>query len=113
MSLSGAVCFGTFSRPALLWILLLSLLFTITIAANETQLCYYDVGKLAGPEIIPCFEGGSVSPCCKIGSTCLYDNSCYDATTGVTYQYGCTDSTYKDSNCPQKCDLDTGKDIID
>ncbi|OCL06629.1 hypothetical protein AOQ84DRAFT_258231, partial [Glonium stellatum] len=68
--------------------------------------CYYAEGQQADPSIIPCFEGSTVSSCCKIGSTCLANNACFDATTGDTYLYGCTDSTYKDSKCPAKCGFD-------
>ncbi|OCK82412.1 hypothetical protein K432DRAFT_263570, partial [Lepidopterella palustris CBS 459.81] len=86
---------------------LLSLLIATSIEQDQPR-CYYDVGKPAGPDIVPCFEGGTVSPCCKIGSNCLTDNSCWDRGTGVTYQYGCTDITYQDNACPSKCGLDRG-----
>ncbi|KAF2188259.1 hypothetical protein K469DRAFT_703756 [Zopfia rhizophila CBS 207.26] len=62
---------------------------------------------LAPDYIIPCYTnwGDPFSSCCKVGNVCLGKNACYDQTTGITYQYGCTDRMYRDPNCPQKCDL--------
>ncbi|KAF2813052.1 uncharacterized protein BDZ99DRAFT_568311 [Mytilinidion resinicola] len=74
---------------------------------SPEKLCYYDEGKLAPAEIMPCFEGGPVSSCCMEGSNCLADNACWDPASGATYQYGCTDSSYQDDKCPKKCGYDT------
>ncbi|KAF2494333.1 hypothetical protein BU16DRAFT_619463 [Lophium mytilinum] len=74
---------------------------------SPSQLCYYDVGKLASEEIIPCFEGSPISSCCMKASNCLADNACWDPASGATYQYGCTDSAYEDERCPWKCGFDT------
>jgi hypothetical protein len=72
--------------------------------------CYYDVGKLAPADIIPCYAPGvpSTEPvaCCKKGNKCMEQGTCYDGDSTVTYQYGCTDSSYEHENCPWKCNLD-------
>lgn len=83
-------------------------------SANLTeQRCYHAPGQLADPEIIPCIQGSDDAPavlhCCKRGSHCLEEASCWDPGTGVTYQYGCTDPKYEGDNCPAKCGLDTEK----
>ncbi|KAE9971692.1 hypothetical protein BLS_004338 [Venturia inaequalis] len=78
------------------------------INAQFPQKCYYAPNKLAGSAIIPCGDPVSgVIPCCQNGDTCMSDSVCYNQATGVTYQYGCTDSSY--AKCPKKCDLDVGK----
>ncbi|KAF2734988.1 hypothetical protein EJ04DRAFT_226903 [Polyplosphaeria fusca] len=90
-----------------LYIVLACLLLALTAIAGE-QRCYYDKDKLAGDYIIPCYGGeSSAYACCKQGNKCLEDGACYDQDTGVTYQYGCTDSSYKDPSCPKKCGLNT------
>ncbi|PSN62009.1 hypothetical protein BS50DRAFT_135059 [Corynespora cassiicola Philippines] len=73
--------------------------------------CYYDVGKFAPEDIIPCYPSAVTEhySCCKVGNKCLRNNACYDQDTGVTYQYGCTDETYQDSHCARKCNLDREK----
>ncbi|KAF2750377.1 hypothetical protein M011DRAFT_241217 [Sporormia fimetaria CBS 119925] len=70
------------------------------------QRCYYDVNKLAPPDIIPCYQGANqAAACCKKGSKCMQDSTCYDGDTGITYQYGCTDKNYREQVCPRKCVL--------
>ncbi|KAK1590314.1 uncharacterized protein LY79DRAFT_516187 [Colletotrichum navitas] len=74
--------------------------------------CYYDAG-LAGPrELLPCLPANEtdngVSWCCMAGQFCV-NQACYDGKSGVTYQYGCNDPTYKDKNCPVKGGLDRAK----
>lgn len=89
----------------------LFLLIPLVSARLTEQRCYYGPEQLADPEIIPCFPGtrDEVLHCCKRGSHCLDEASCWDPETGVTYQYGCTDPKYEGDNCPAKCGLDTGK----
>ncbi|KAF2708866.1 hypothetical protein K504DRAFT_290526 [Pleomassaria siparia CBS 279.74] len=97
---------GLFLRLALL-------LFLARVAASvaDTQRCFYDKDQLAPDYIIPCYTGWGNAhfSCCKVGNKCLEHNACYDSDTGNTYQYGCTDETYQDPSCPQKCDLDRSK----
>ena len=66
--------------------------------------CYFGPGAVnRGPsQLVPCMSTGQ-SACCLLGDTCLSGNTCYNYTTGDLYQYGCTDSTYKDASCPFKC----------
>jgi hypothetical protein len=77
-------------------------------ADTSPQLCYFGKNQVASADIIPCFEGGPISPCCMKGSNCLANNACWDPASGVSYQYGCTDKAYKDDKCPKKCGYDTG-----
>ena len=76
-------------------------------AAFEPR-CYYDAGKLAPDDIVPCYTNPDAGQyaCCKIGSKCLGHEACWDPLTQVTYQYGCTDHSYRNGRCPQKCSLD-------
>ncbi|KAK2037155.1 hypothetical protein LZ31DRAFT_186834 [Colletotrichum somersetense] len=74
--------------------------------------CYFDVG-LVGPEsLLPCLPANEtengVSWCCMAGQYCV-NQACYDGKSGVTYQYGCNDPTYKDKNCPVKGGLDRAR----
>jgi hypothetical protein len=80
------------------------------VVVHADPLCYYAPGKRGPDDFIPCYTGRSDEPtyCCKRGGKCTEQNSCWDLTTGVTFQYGCTDPTYKHSSCPRKCGLDTG-----
>jgi hypothetical protein len=85
--------------------------FINTAIARTPQQCYYDANKPAADDILPCYPStfSSHYTCCKAGDKCLEDKACYDLDTGNTYQYGCTDSTFTDPHCPQKCELDTEK----
>jgi hypothetical protein len=73
------------------------------------QECYFGPGASnRGPSnLVPCGSTG-ISTCCLLGDTCLSGNACFNYATGVTYQYGCSDITYKDPSCPFKCGVDTG-----
>lgn len=89
-------------------------LWSLCIATVTTtpQLCYTEAGVLAPDYIVPCWPSQKAQQysCCKIGDKCLDHSACYNAQTGVTYQYGCTDSAYRDPNiCPTKCGLDGKK----
>lgn len=90
---------------------ILQLLQLFAIVVYSQQRCYYDVGKLAPENIIPCYPStfSDQYSCCKVGNKCLRHNACYDDATGVTYQYGCTDPTFQDEHCPKKCSLSTDK----
>jgi hypothetical protein len=79
--------------------------------ARTPHPCYYDVNKPASDDILPCYPStfSDHYTCCKAGDKCLEDKACYDLDTGNTYQYGCTDPTFKDAHCPRKCELDTAK----
>lgn len=81
------------------------------INAQFPQKCYYAPNKQAGSAIIPCGDPTSgVQSCCQNGDFCMSDSVCFNPMMGVTYQYGCTDSSYTDQiSCPQKCGLDVGK----
>ena len=93
----------------LVWILYLTLL-SRTVARTPHP-CYYDVDKLASDSVIPCYPStfSSHYSCCHVGDKCLEENACHNVELGVTYLYGCTDPSFKDSHCPQKCKLDTDK----
>ncbi|KAF1846570.1 uncharacterized protein K460DRAFT_126303 [Cucurbitaria berberidis CBS 394.84] len=71
--------------------------------------CYYDANKPASDDLIPCYPStlSSHYSCCRVGDKCLEQNACFDSDTQVTYQYGCTDASFQDPHCPQKCHLDT------
>ncbi|KAI8942682.1 hypothetical protein NX059_000732 [Plenodomus lindquistii] len=79
--------------------------------AKSPQLCYYANDTLASEDIIPCYTSVTTDhyACCKVGDKCLRHNSCYSLDFGVTYQYGCTDLSFRDAHCPTKCNLDTEK----
>ncbi|KAF2655540.1 hypothetical protein K491DRAFT_758122 [Lophiostoma macrostomum CBS 122681] len=84
----------------------------LRVVAGGPQLCYYDKNQLAPDYIIPCYTGSASDQptyCCKEGSKCMEQSTCYDPPTGVSYQYGCTDPNYNDASCPKKCNLDTSK----
>lgn len=93
----------------------LRFLFSLLVLSGpgQAQQCYFDRGMRAPPEVVPCFpaniDQGEASACCQAGDFCLTDGACFDPRTGTTYMYGCTDDTYSHSNCPAKCDLDTGE----
>lgn len=100
------------SRPwCYLIIFLIHLLYPSATLASSPQLCYYDTNKIAWKDIIPCYASTTQDDyaCCKAGDKYLRHNACFSLDTGVTYQYGCTDSTFRDASCPQKCGLDTEK----
>ncbi|KAH9882061.1 hypothetical protein J1614_001233 [Plenodomus biglobosus] len=90
-------------------VLISQFLLPFQIRANSPQLCYYANDTLASDDIIPCYTSVTSDhySCCKVGDKCLRHNACYSLDFGVTYQYGCTDSTFQDSHCPSKCNLDT------
>ncbi|KAF6227981.1 hypothetical protein HO133_007709 [Letharia lupina] len=55
------------------------------------------------PNYGPCNpQAGSVSLCCETGQTCLTNRLCVTP-SGVYYNGGCTDSTYKAAICPTFC----------
>ena len=69
------------------------------------QTCYVSAGVEADSSVVPCGSSG-VSACCQLGDICLSDSACFNYVTGVTYLYGCTDSSYSDGVCPWKCGTD-------
>ncbi|KAK1984684.1 hypothetical protein LZ30DRAFT_651165 [Colletotrichum cereale] len=90
----------------------LGLVAPVTAAVADYDQCYFDAG-LVGPEaLLPCLPANETdngySWCCMAGQSCV-NQACYDGKSGVTYQYGCNDPTYKDKNCPAKGGLDKAK----
>ncbi|KZL81523.1 hypothetical protein CI238_10118 [Colletotrichum incanum] len=81
-------------------------------AANDYDQCYFDAGHVGPKSLLPCLPANDTesgySWCCMAGHNCV-NQACYDGKTGMTYQYGCNDPTYKDKNCPVKGGLDTAK----
>lgn len=59
-------------------------------------------------DLVPCSTDGD-SACCLRGDICLSGNACWDAQTGNTYQYGCTDSDYRSEVCPYKCGANSSR----
>jgi len=91
---------------------LLALAFSIHIPLSSAQQnCYYGPGAgFRGPrELVACNTTSTISACCLLGDTCLSGNACYNYATNNLYQYGCTDITYEDEACPQKCGWDPAK----
>ncbi|OLN81072.1 hypothetical protein CCHL11_09395 [Colletotrichum chlorophyti] len=82
------------------------------VAANQYEQCYFDAGYVGPRSLLPCLSKNEtetgVSWCCMAGHNCV-NNACYDAKSGMTYQYGCNDPTYKDPHCPIKGGLDRAK----
>lgn len=78
------------------------------LSLSTAQTCYYAKGKSVDSFYVPCAQASEsdIYSCCGLGHLCLSDNACWDPETNVTYQYGCTDSTYQDKSCPTKCDED-------
>jgi hypothetical protein len=74
------------------------------------QQCYFGPGaQNRGPSnLVPCMNTGQ-SACCLLGDVCLSGNACWNYDTGNTYQYGCTDISYKDKTCPYKCGFNSSK----
>jgi len=93
--------FGLLALTAILFQFLSHLGF----AALGPQRCYYAAGKLASDEIIPCYTSHNpeVFSCCQVGDVCLRRGACFNKETGVAYQYACTDPSYLDERCPEKC----------
>lgn len=81
-------------------------------AAGSYDQCYFEAGYVGPQSLLPCLSANEtqngVSWCCLAGHYCV-NQACYDASSGVTYQYGCNDPTYKDKNCPVKGGLDPGE----
>ncbi|KAF2129367.1 hypothetical protein P153DRAFT_18433 [Dothidotthia symphoricarpi CBS 119687] len=82
-----------------------------TVNAHPHHPCYHSPNTPAPANLLPCYTPTPSThySCCLAGDTCLDHNACSSARTGTTYQYGCTDRTYRDEHCPQKCSLDTQK----
>ncbi|KAF1919793.1 hypothetical protein BDU57DRAFT_153240 [Ampelomyces quisqualis] len=81
------------------------------VSALTPHSCYYDANALAADDFLPCYTTTTSThyPCCRAGDKCLENNACYDADSGVTYQFGCTDATFSSASCPRKCGLSTAK----
>ncbi|KAL2044752.1 hypothetical protein N7G274_002527 [Stereocaulon virgatum] len=63
--------------------------------------CYLNNGATSAA-LGPCNVTEGVSLCCATGDNCLTNGLCATS-TGVIYQGGCTDSTYKATICPKFC----------
>ncbi|KAF2487551.1 hypothetical protein BDY17DRAFT_13404 [Neohortaea acidophila] len=98
---------STSPQPRLPLSLLLPLLLSSAALTSAQAACYWAAGpQYRLPEsagVVPCDENG-YSACCKLGDICLAGNACYNFETDDTYQYGCSDPSYKDPSCPFKCD---------
>ena len=96
--------------PSILSSLAIALLSRVHIISAQ-QNCYYGPGAgFRGPrELVACNTTSTISACCLLGDTCLSGNACYNYATNNLYQYGCTDITYEDEACPQKCGWDPAK----
>ena len=81
---------------------ILSILSVVAPAAYA-QTCYVAPGVAADSSVVPCGSGNGVLHCCQLGDICLSDSACFNYATGVTYLYGCTDSSYASDVCPWKC----------
>jgi hypothetical protein len=93
---------ATFRRSLSLLPLFASLAFS--------QTCYISAGVAAASFVVPC--GTGTVACCQLGDICLGDSACYNAATGVTYLYGCSDSSYTNAVCPWKCGPDFGGQFL-
>ncbi|KAK8121280.1 hypothetical protein PG999_005400 [Apiospora kogelbergensis] len=74
-----------------------------TLAATESKQCYFphkNVHSLG----IPCDPDaqGAVA-CCEATHTCLSNRLCWDTKTNHVLRGSCTDSAFKDPNCPHYC----------
>jgi hypothetical protein len=96
--------------PLIILILFSFICFAPT-SALTPQPCYFAPNSLAPDTFLPCYSSTHPShyACCRAGDKCLENSACYSPSTGVTYQYGCTDSTFNAPQCAQKCHLDTAK----
>tara|TARA_R110002003_G_scaffold96_30_gene7672 strand:+ start:23320 stop:24384 length:1065 start_codon:yes stop_codon:yes gene_type:complete len=102
---------STLLKRLCLMSLFLLFLFSSHTRALTPHPCFYSAYELASDELLPCY-GSTFSEhysCCRNGDKCLEHGACFDADTDVTYQYGCTDSSFKDIHCPRKCSLDVAK----
>ncbi|OHF03036.1 hypothetical protein CORC01_01794 [Colletotrichum orchidophilum] len=79
---------------------------------DDYDQCYFDAGYVGPTSLLPCLPANEtdngVSWCCLAGHNCV-NQGCWEQRSGVTYQYGCNDPTYKDKNCPIKGGLDRAK----
>lgn len=70
---------------------------------SETCYGHRSPNALFLPNYGPCNpQPDSVSLCCETGQTCLSNGLCVTQ-SGVYYNGGCTDSTYKAALCPTFC----------
>lgn len=46
---------------------------------------------------------GGASPCCRKNDACYESGSCFQDWSGVTYRQSCTDSSWRDPDCPSMC----------
>lgn len=70
-----------------------------------SQSCYYPDGTITS-EQTPCNESEDHSACCRPGDACLSNGYCFganDAGPNLMTRGGCTDSSFKDQNCPYYC----------
>ncbi|KAK1624407.1 hypothetical protein BDP81DRAFT_330150 [Colletotrichum phormii] len=95
--------------------LFLVLSLSVTSTDNENgdyDQCYFDAGYVGPTSLLPCLPANETdngfSWCCLAGDSCV-NQACWNQPSGVTYQYGCNDPTYKDKSCPLKGDLDPAK----
>ncbi|KAK1673529.1 hypothetical protein BDP55DRAFT_769979 [Colletotrichum godetiae] len=98
---------------AALLFLVLSLSATSTDSENgDYDQCYFNAGYVGPTSLLPCLPANETdngfSWCCLAGDSCV-NQACWNRPSGVTYQYGCNDPTYKDKSCPLKGDLDPAK----
>src|SRR6266487_6586530 len=76
---------------------------TSTLLLSVTaQSCYYPSGKSADGLII-CKPKASVSHCCKDSDACLTNGLCFSPGLGAVLIRGCTDKTWKSSECLDLC----------
>lgn len=86
--------------PTLLCLCIISL---APLVLGQTPKCYFPSGGVDSIGV-PCNStAGAQSACCNSYDACFSSGMCYTPLNGATYRRSCTDPTFADSSCPQKC----------
>jgi hypothetical protein len=80
----------------LLWLAL------ICSAGASNSSCYRPDGNIAA-DLVPCKLGADVSHCCRQTDVCLTQGLCFSPWLGAVIRRGCTDWSWKSSNCSNVC----------
>ena len=83
-------------------IITLVTLFVIHLTTTIAQECFFPDGS-AAEDFIPCNSSTSATTCCVKGAGCLSSQLCYEADDMSINTGACTDKSWKDEHCFQKC----------
>ncbi|KAF4854966.1 hypothetical protein CGCSCA4_v001490 [Colletotrichum siamense] len=83
----------------------LATLSAVSLAAGQTQTCYWPSG-LEGPRLQACpvGSGNEAAACCFNSDYCMTNGLCLSPNEGTWYRGGCTDKDFRQTGCPKYCD---------